>query len=145
MWVCLKMSCTPLYPMVLLIIIPFLNCYFIGNINPTFSDKPMLRDVERCWEMLRVSLCFAKIFAFYAPAEKCWSCSSDVQLIGTRPCPKPVFPGADAKHLYSEDGRSPARHQQRRAYPGRICIRKRWLTSMPKMARYGLICVRETV
>ena len=26
--------------MVLLIIIPFLNGYFIGNINPTFSDKP---------------------------------------------------------------------------------------------------------
>ena len=31
----------PLNPMVLLIIIPFLNGYFIGNINPTFSDKPM--------------------------------------------------------------------------------------------------------
>ena len=28
--------------MVLLIIIPFLNGYFIGNINPTFSDKPKL-------------------------------------------------------------------------------------------------------
>ena len=40
-WVCLKMLCTPLYPMVLLIIIPFLNGYFIGNINPTFSDKPI--------------------------------------------------------------------------------------------------------
>ena len=39
-WLCLKMSCTPLYPMVLLIIIPFLNGYFIGNINPTFSDIP---------------------------------------------------------------------------------------------------------
>ena len=26
--------------MVLLIIIPFLNGYFIGKINPTFSDKP---------------------------------------------------------------------------------------------------------
>ena len=39
-WVCLKMVSTPLYPMVLLIIIPFLNGYFIGNINPTFSDKP---------------------------------------------------------------------------------------------------------
>ena len=36
-WVCLKMLCTPLYPMVLLIILPFLNGYFIGNINPTFS------------------------------------------------------------------------------------------------------------
>ena len=30
----------PLKPMVLLIIIPFLNGYFIGNINSTFSDKP---------------------------------------------------------------------------------------------------------
>ena len=30
----------PLNPMVLLIIIPFLNGYFIGNINPTFSDQP---------------------------------------------------------------------------------------------------------
>ena len=40
-WVCLKMSCTPLYPMVLLIIIPMKNGYFIGNINPTFSDKPI--------------------------------------------------------------------------------------------------------
>ena len=36
-WVCLKMSCTPFYPMVSLIIIPFLNGYFIGNIS---SDKP---------------------------------------------------------------------------------------------------------
>ena len=35
-----KMLCTPLYPMVLLIIIPMKNGYFIGNINPTFSDKP---------------------------------------------------------------------------------------------------------
>ena len=28
-WVCLKMLCAPLYPMVLLIIIPFLNGYFM--------------------------------------------------------------------------------------------------------------------
>ena len=34
------MSCTPKNPMVLLIIIPMKNGYFIGNINPTFSDKP---------------------------------------------------------------------------------------------------------
>ena len=27
--------------MVFMIIIPFLNGYFIGNINPTFSDKPI--------------------------------------------------------------------------------------------------------
>ena len=30
----------PLHPMVLLIIIPMKNGYFIGNISPTFSDKP---------------------------------------------------------------------------------------------------------
>ena len=29
-----------LNPLVLLIIIPMKNCYFIGKINPTFSDKP---------------------------------------------------------------------------------------------------------
>ena len=39
-WVCLKMLCKPLKPMVFMIIIPFLNGYFIGNINPTFSDNP---------------------------------------------------------------------------------------------------------
>ena len=38
LWVCLKIEKTPFYPMVLLIIIPFLNGYFIGNINPTFSS-----------------------------------------------------------------------------------------------------------
>ena len=43
MWVCLKMSLVSLNPMVLLIIIPMKNGYFIGNINPTFSDKPMSR------------------------------------------------------------------------------------------------------
>ena len=36
----LSENSVPLHPMVLLIIIPFLNGYFIGNINPTFSDKP---------------------------------------------------------------------------------------------------------
>ena len=34
--------------MVLLIIIPFLNGYFIGNINPTFSDKP----TQKSWTSL---------------------------------------------------------------------------------------------
>ena len=33
------MLCAPLYPMVLLIIIPFLNGYFIGNI-PYFQTNP---------------------------------------------------------------------------------------------------------
>ena len=38
-WVCLKMLCTPLYPMVLLIIIPMKNGYFIGNIQ-YFQTNP---------------------------------------------------------------------------------------------------------
>ena len=42
MWVCLKI----MYPYTqwLMIIIPFLNGYFIGNISPTFSDIPVC-----CW------------------------------------------------------------------------------------------------
>ena len=35
----------PLNPMVLLIIIPMKNGYFIGKINPTFSDKPISWDM----------------------------------------------------------------------------------------------------
>ena len=38
-WVCLKMLCTPKNPMVLLIIIPFSNGYFIGGI-PHFQTYP---------------------------------------------------------------------------------------------------------
>ena len=48
-WVCLKMLCTPKpngfadhYPVIK-------NGYFIGNINPTFSDKPIF------------SICFAPL------------------------------------------------------------------------------------
>ena len=40
----------PLNPMVLLIIIPMKNGYFIGKINPTFSDKPIFvgpRNINR--------------------------------------------------------------------------------------------------
>ena len=33
--------------MVLLIIIPMKNCYFIGNINPTVSDKPISKNFPR--------------------------------------------------------------------------------------------------
>ena len=53
-WVCLKMVSTPLYPMVLLIIIPFWNGYFIGNINPTFSDKAMWCPV--CLQKIGISI-----------------------------------------------------------------------------------------
>ena len=41
MGVLLKMLCTPLYPMVLLIIIPMKNGYFIGKINPIFRQTHM--------------------------------------------------------------------------------------------------------
>ena len=37
----LSENSVPLNPMDLLIIIPMKNGYFIGGINPTFSDKPM--------------------------------------------------------------------------------------------------------
>ena len=37
---CVWKCCVALNPMVFMIIIPFLNGYFIENINPTFSDKP---------------------------------------------------------------------------------------------------------
>ena len=46
-WVCLKMLCTPLCPMVLLIMIPMNNGHFIGNINPTFSDKPIFESTKQ--------------------------------------------------------------------------------------------------
>ena len=36
------MSCTPFYPMVLLIIIPFLNGYFIGNIPNIFRQTHVI-------------------------------------------------------------------------------------------------------
>ena len=48
---CVWKCCVPLNPMVLLIIIPMKNGYFIGKINPTFSDKPI--------SFLRVSPCFS--------------------------------------------------------------------------------------
>ena len=38
----------PLNPMVFMIIIPMKNGYFIGNINPTFSDKAILNDIDGC-------------------------------------------------------------------------------------------------
>ena len=48
-WVCLKMLCTPLYPMVFMIIIPMTNGYFIGNINPIFRQT----HVENLGEQVR--------------------------------------------------------------------------------------------
>ena len=44
------MLAKPLNPMVLLIIIPMKNGYFIGNINPTVSDKPILTQAGFKWK-----------------------------------------------------------------------------------------------
>ena len=53
-WVCLKMLCTPLYPMVLLIIIPIKNGYFIGNI-PYFQTNPNEGKGGVIWEFISCS------------------------------------------------------------------------------------------
>ena len=42
-WKC-RVPLNPMDPMVFMIIIPIFNGYFIGNINPTFSDTP------KCWQ-----------------------------------------------------------------------------------------------
>ena len=47
MWVCLKIV-YPIFPMVLLIIIPFLNGYFIGNIH-YFQTNPCIYPSQFCW------------------------------------------------------------------------------------------------
>ena len=41
---------TPLYPMVLLIMIPFLNGYFIGNIP--YSDKSIYLKAGTAWHLM---------------------------------------------------------------------------------------------
>ena len=62
----------PLNPMVLLIIIPMKNGYFIGNINPTCSDKPkwicaslagliQLRKAPRSHHSKRLGLCVPRM------------------------------------------------------------------------------------
>ena len=70
-WVCLKMLCTPLYPMVLLIIIPMKNGYFIGNINPTFSDRPICfqsSNSEVEWiQYIHCTQCHELVPFFYLP------------------------------------------------------------------------------
>ena len=55
-WVCLKMLCTPLYPLVLLIIIPIwkmaISLGIFGNIKPTFSDKANWREFFKRWPVV---------------------------------------------------------------------------------------------
>ena len=86
--------CTPLYPLVLLIIIPMKNGYnfqlgmiiipmkngyFIGNINPTFSDKPIslpfqiFQNTSRPFEMAQVSELMSNIaLSLSGFVWKCW-------------------------------------------------------------------------
>ena len=47
---------TPLYPMVLLIIIPMKHGYFIGNINPTCSDKAICTCVYLYTDFVSMSI-----------------------------------------------------------------------------------------
>ena len=47
-WVCLKMLAKPLNPMVFMIIIPFLNGYFIGNIPNIFRQTHLLLKNPGC-------------------------------------------------------------------------------------------------
>ena len=52
---------TPFYPMVLLIIIPMKNGYFIGNMNPTFSvTNPNTSQNGRMETLLSRSLSLAR-------------------------------------------------------------------------------------
>ena len=62
-WVCLKMLCTPKPSLVLLIIIPFLNGYFIGNI-PYFQTKPYNFE-----DLFSIFFCMSWIFLNEVPAK----------------------------------------------------------------------------
>ena len=68
MWVCLKMLCTPLYPMVLLIIIPFLNGYFIGNIPNIFRQTHVYTVLQNCSDVGCVSYFSAKSSPLFCQA-----------------------------------------------------------------------------
>ena len=75
-WVCLKMLCTPLYPMVLLIIIRFLNGYFIGNIPNIFRQTHMEKYKEngnsQYMEYTIPSLSIPSIWNYYSSIPSIW-------------------------------------------------------------------------
>ena len=91
-------------------------------------------DGERCWEMLRVSLCFANL-CFLC---QCLSCSKCTEAWKAA-LPQACLSRSRRKAPLLRRRKSPTRHQQRRAYPrlikqmmftrfqedspGRICIR----------------------
>ena len=64
-WVCLKMSCTPLYPMVLLIIIPTSNGYFIGGM-PHFQTYPFANfcHLHMCLKRKKTNLLLAGVICY---------------------------------------------------------------------------------
>ena len=89
------MVSTPLYPMVLLIIIPMKNGYFIGNINPTFSDKPIcLRGPPK---MKNIHYRFPKWWISYWKIKNhlkqnpVYPASASTGSFWKDPCPDPLF------------------------------------------------------
>ena len=60
--------------MVLLIIIPMKNGYFIGNINPTFSDKPICSYsiYQRPVEWIRARRCRIRMCHFIGSSRASW-------------------------------------------------------------------------
>ena len=77
----LSENSVPLNPMVLLIIIPFLNGYFIGNINPIFSDKPICfpyGDAKKS-EAARFGTLFSSMFFRTSSSFTTWSSHGAVE------------------------------------------------------------------
>ena len=96
-WVCLKMLCTPINPMVLLIIIPFLNGYFIGNI-PYFQTNPYITG-SRC----RISIVDIRIqaasFSYrQRNARSVWGIGPTLMVTATQRRTIPCWPRIFADH-----------------------------------------------
>ena len=99
-WVCLKMSCTPLYPMVLLIIIPFLNGYFIGNIpyfqtNPNSEYVNLGRKMSQSWVLF---LCTLSSFTWWWKIHHWHPAMKLHRNFGDFPVPARMRPGQKWRH-----------------------------------------------
>ena len=72
---CVWKCCVPLNPMVLLIIIPMKNGYFIGKINPTFSDKAIWSMTQHTMEWYYGSRqIITMVVGFYIFLSFFWGC-----------------------------------------------------------------------
>ena len=67
---CVWKCCVSLNPMVLLIIIPMKNCYFIGNI-PYFQTYPCC--LNRCFHFSKDACCVTQVFAVSLLRPNLWS------------------------------------------------------------------------